>query len=364
MPSILNSGLAGCLLLLTSWLPAGSPAGPSKRPIRPSKTKINPLMLEFRLLEYLAKSRAELAEELVEQARYLKRFGGSGYKLSALPASRTAATKQNKARQSGYLGLTQLPILAAQTRVKAFIQKQKLGVRPDKKSARGKGRAAPVHALIGGTRVEIKKMEIPLPSLEDQLKRIGPIADFDALRLRDSILREIALINRKVNLLKGLEESLQELLPQLAQFDDLAEDIHKLLERDNRAARNDELSKSAEELAAGDKAITVAEAVGTQQLRITLTAEARVKLEKKLAKVLAVDKPRGRKGSYFFTAGLDFLPLLWSPAKGIVPRGDFRITEFVDGEELFLTLYDCWGFWEQILALEYKGKVYLQVPRI
>ena len=84
---------------------------------------------------------------------------------------------------------------------------------------------------------------------------------------------------------------------------------------------------------------------------------------KPLERLLEEGKATGRGKTRFLDADPKDLPPMWNvPAKG-PPKGDFRITEYVDGDELFLTTYDCAGLFHRIHVLEFQKKLLVVVPR-
>ena len=66
------------LLLLLASVSAAAP----KKPVRPSKTRIKPLALEYYLLAHFSKTKAGNEETLVERAKFLKKYAGSGYSIT------------------------------------------------------------------------------------------------------------------------------------------------------------------------------------------------------------------------------------------------------------------------------------------
>jgi hypothetical protein len=110
-------------------------------------------------------------------------------------------------------------------------------------------------------------------------------------------------------------------------------------------------------LTANNKGVAKAEAIGTQQVRITLAPEKRDAIRAALNERLGAN--RKGKDVDFIDGAIDFLPLTWPLSAKIAPRGDFRITEYVCGEEVLATLYDTTGLWYRIVVVEFNGARYV-----
>ncbi len=337
-------------------------AAASKRPVLPSKTKIKPLALEFRLIAHMAKEKPRFKATLVKRATRLQRYGGTGYGINATHVNPEAATRQLRQRKAAYMALTAVPLKEAAGRVTAFAKKEKIRIKASARAAKNKGRAAPIYALIGGIANTVKKLENQLRSLRQQadlLRRTPSIGGHGDVRAAARIEEQIQRVQSQRTRLSRLSGEIGSLVAAVTKYDALEDDIRNCSKKEGRAQRSEVLAKKAAQFAAADKGIAEATAVGTQQVRFTVTNEKRKAIEQALTTCI---EGQERKKIGFITDTLDFLPLIWKPAEALQPKGDYRVTEYVCGEELFLTVFDCEGIWYRIVVVDYQKKLYVLVP--
>lgn len=342
-------------LLCVSWGMVPAQASPAPRPVPSSRIRINPLALEYRLLAYLAEQGdAEARKEAKERSVYMDRFGGKGYTVHAVAPGRDVAVTQHKLRQNAYLALTEPPIRDAQDRVKEFSSRERIPIKPPRGKAASTDRAHPILGLIDGVNLEISRQNENIRAAEAR-PRGTPL---DHALVRD----QVAMHRRRIEMLSDLNKNLAGLVKPARAFDALGADIRGLAKAEARDVRTAELQGRADAVAAGNPRISAAEAVGTQQVRFTVTEEARDAIRSALAGVLEPEKMVRQRKIGFIRGSLSFLPAVWPLDKPALPAGDFRMTEIVCGEELVLTLFDCAGLWHRMVALEYAGALHLLVP--
>ncbi len=322
----------------------------------PSRTLIKPLALELALIGKLAGPAKTAPKELLERAQYLKRFAGAGYGIRAIVNNSEAASTQRAQRQTAYLALTEAHIQAAAGRVDEFEKREHIKVKPGKTAASRQDRAYPILVKEAG----VKELIDLAQAIVDSSSGTPPSAR-DAAVLRAQ--REQA--QKRVALLRTLKEAIAVYTTAVHVYDAFADDLRATAKKDALAERVAALKTQAESLAANNKGVVKAEAAGTQQMRIAVTPEKRDAIQAALKERLGKD--RKSKDTDFIDGPIDFLPLPWPLSAKITPRGDFHITEFVCGEELFLTVYETTGLWYRIVALElddvrYVATAHREIP--
>jgi len=334
----------------------------STRPPQPSRTRINPFAIELRLLVRLAREKEEAKEELAKRAEFLTRFGGSGYAIWAVYPNESAAAEELRMRAAAYMALTAAPLNAASSHVESLYKREKIRIKPESRPDKDKGRAAPIIALNRATLGEIQRREDRLKLVEEMVRDLERVPPKQRPVSPTSPAQQAARLKEQIAALRDVQKTLQGLMPQVLAFDAFAEDIEKLRKKEEQETRAEAAASKAAALAAGDPGIVSAEAVGTQQIRITVTEEKRKEIEAALAACFVGSPPKGEKEIGVLSGDLAFLSTTWSLKEEVRPRGDFHTAEYISGGEVFLTLFDCAGLWERIIAVEHARRLSFLVP--
>jgi hypothetical protein len=349
-------------VLLGLLLAVAAPrAGASDRVVSPSGSTIKPLALEFQLIAHLAREHPGKKKALAERAAYLKNYGAGGYGVKTASPSADAAARHLAARKAAYLALTALPLREASALVTSYVKRERVRIKANQRAGKNRGRAAPIYALAAGIDGTVRNLRDQIRNLRNvqRLGRIGRDGRRIDPRAHIDIQEQIRRIERQIKDLEGLKKNVTALTAKLKPYDKLLADIESTATKNARAERAAGLAEKASALASPPSGVTAAAGLGTHQVRFTLTEEKRAAIEQELSgRILGQEKKR----IGFITGTLDFLPLLWNPAKPPPIEGDVRLSEYICGDELFLTIYDCAGVWYRIVVLQYKNKLYVLAP--
>jgi len=322
---------------------------------RPSRTKVNPLALEYKLLAYLAKENPSFRAEAAKRALYLKNNAGKGYTVSAVTPGARAASRQHTMRKAAYLALTGTHLNAVAGEVRNFAKKYKIKIRPIYGSKRSTDRAALIDAYKRGIEREIALCKTKISQARASLAGVGRIDPRHAARLE----AYVRLLQDQIKRVQALGKRLEIYRPRIKIFDDFAAQIRRNNKSDNLLRAETVLADKVRLRAASFPGVSEIEAVGTQQVRMTLSAAKQKELESALAGVLDL---KSRKKPRFFRKWPEALPLFWPLSKPVDPLGDFHVTEYISGGEVLATLFDTTGLWYRIVVLEYKGALHVLVP--
>ncbi len=337
---------------------SGKSAQEKKAP--PAKTRVKPLSLELELLKTLAKSRkrgSEEAKKLAEKAAYLERTAGAGYALGVAHPERRPEDEHALAIERALRILVDMPLREASYLLDALYRGEKIRI-PIPADAEGKP-ALKLKACLSGLQAEIAARKKRIEELRSgaRISVRGLARGIDT-----SPKARIEELERAVERLGAYERRFQELMEELERSEELKRDLEKLADPQSRRFQAAELSRLVERFGASTERVAGAEGVGTHQVRIRVEPAVRGEIEAELDRRIEVAKREGKGKTLFLKTDLSFLPRYWPDSAEGRPRGDFRITEYLSGGEVFLTVFDCVGVFYRLVVFERKGTLCAIIP--
>ncbi|MGQ9592458.1 MAG: hypothetical protein ACUVYA_19430 [Planctomycetota bacterium] len=338
----------------------GSPR--SEKTVPPSKARVRPLALEWQLLQHLAKARRGASKEaraLAEKAAYLERTAGEGYVLAAAHPDRRPEDEHARMLERVVSTVAAMPLRETELLVEELYRQEKIRIHASAKPDPDAEPTSTIRGYAASLRKEIEGRKRALEAL-----RASPAISVRGLVRGDTSSRErrIRDLERVVQRLEALERRVAELLEEAERCAPLKKDLLALADAESRRFRASELNRLVARFGESNDRVARASGVGTHQVRLRLQPAVRAEIEAKLAKLTEGAKPEGRGKAVFFRGDLAFLPSYWQEASEDRTAGDFRITEYLSGDEVFLTVFDSIGVFSRIVVLEWKGKIHVLVP--
>lgn len=342
--------------------------GPEKAPARsertvpPAKTRVRPLALEWELLRHLAKARRAAPKEaraLAEKAAYIERTAGDGYALAAAHPDRRPEDDHARMLERVVSTLAAMPLRETELLVEELYRQEKIRIHAAQKPDPDAEPASTIRGYAASLRKEIEGRKRSLETL-----RASPAISVRGLVRGEKSSRETRIreLERVVQRLEALERRLAELLEEAERCAPLKGDLAALADAESRRFRASELNRLVVRFGESNERVVAASGVGTHQTRLRLEPAVRAEIEAKLAKLTEGAKPEGRGKVVFFRGDLAFLPSYWQGTSEDRALGDFRIAEYLSGDEVFLTVFDSIGVFARIVVLDWKGKIHVLVP--
>lgn len=350
--------ILGALLVAVPW--GAAPAAfsqSSERAVPPSKVEVNPLALEWQLLGHLARKRPEQMEEIQRRGATLKSFAGKGYTVEAAHPDRKPERAHVVMLQNAYAALVAVPVREAQYEVQDLYRRERIRIRPSAKTTRGAGPEKLIDAYLEAVEAETKGRERNIGTSQS-------VRELRGGRLEDGIVvqGQIDELRRQIEALNALERRLKELRPRVTQYEAVAKSVERLARPDARDNRLHDVSWLAARAAETETMLVDVQGVGTHQIRAFVEESTRKAIEEELARRRDAGETVAREKLTFVDGKLDFLPAIWKETEGERPRGDYRITEYVCGEDVLLTIFDCDGVFYRVTIVESDGKFCVLVP--